>query len=157
MTNLPTNLKHKPIIEVDNYSAVDAKNDPDADAKYLSLGYAQWNTYGQKDISAKVWRKNEEGRISRQSEELPLHRVLDLVILIAAYYENLKKNPDCLTNDSDVIADEILKEIKGTEYEDSDITEKLHQQFNLDFISNYSDVVGERLSHLKEILDRIYR
>ena len=36
---------------------------------------------GKLDISAKVWR-NTSGKWSRQSEELPLHRVLDLVILV---------------------------------------------------------------------------
>ena len=37
-------------------------------------------TVGKVDISAKVWRHTGE-KWSRQSEELPLHRVLDLAIL----------------------------------------------------------------------------
>lgn len=47
------------------------------DTKGLSLGLAQWNDRGKVDISAKVWRYTGE-KWSRQSEELPLHRVLDL-------------------------------------------------------------------------------
>jgi hypothetical protein len=35
---------------------------------------------GRVDVSAKVWR-HTGGKWSRQSEELPLHRVLDLAIL----------------------------------------------------------------------------
>lgn len=52
-----------------------------SDAKGPSLGLAQWNDRGRVDISAKVWRYTGE-KWSRQSEELPLHRVLDLAILI---------------------------------------------------------------------------
>ncbi|WP_249650981.1 DUF6530 family protein, partial [Lysinibacillus sp. D4A3_S15] len=42
---------------------------------------AQWNDRGKVDTSAKVWR-HTGGKWSRQSEELPLHRVLDLAILV---------------------------------------------------------------------------
>ena len=52
-----------------------------SDAQGLSVGLAQWNDRGRVDISAKVWRHTGE-KWSRQSEELPLHRVLDLAILI---------------------------------------------------------------------------
>ena len=58
----------------------------DSDAKGLSLGLAQWNDRGRVDISAKVWRYTGE-KWSRQSEELPLHRALDLAILILRYKE----------------------------------------------------------------------
>ena len=47
----------------------------------MSLGLAQWNDRGKVDISAKVWRYTGE-KWSRLSEELPLHRVLDLAILV---------------------------------------------------------------------------
>ena len=41
-------------------------------------------TTGKVDISAKVWRYTGE-KWSRQSEELPLHRVIDLAILIVRF------------------------------------------------------------------------
>jgi hypothetical protein len=78
---IPTNLKHKPVIVCENYGNVDGKYAYHSDAKGLSLGLAQWNDRGRIDISAKVWR-HTGGKWSRQSEELPLHRVLDLAILI---------------------------------------------------------------------------
>jgi hypothetical protein len=55
------------------------------DAKYLSIGRAQWNEDNEPDpdISAKVWRQTDN-KWSRMSEELPLHRVVDLCILIVA-------------------------------------------------------------------------
>ena len=78
---IPTTLKHKPVIVSENYENVDGKYAYNTDAKGLSLGLAQWNDRGNVDISAKVWRYTGE-KWSRQSEELPLHRVLDLAILV---------------------------------------------------------------------------
>ena len=78
---IPTTLKHKPVIVSENYSSVDGRTAYNTDAKGLSLGLAQWNERGHVDISAKVWRYTGE-KWSRQSEELPLHRVLDLAILV---------------------------------------------------------------------------
>jgi hypothetical protein len=78
---IPTTLKHKPVIVYENYENVDGRYAYNSDAKGLSLGLAQWNDRGKVNISAKVWRHTGE-KWSRQSEELPLHRVLDLAILI---------------------------------------------------------------------------
>jgi len=78
---IPTSLKHKPVIVSENYENVDGRFAYNSDAKGLSLGLAQWNDRGKVDISAKVWRYTGE-KWSRQSEELPLHRVLDLAILV---------------------------------------------------------------------------
>ena len=78
---IPTTLKHKPVIVSENYENIDGRNAYNSDAKGLSLGLAQWNDRGRVDLSAKVWRYTGE-KWSRQSEELPMHRVLDLAILI---------------------------------------------------------------------------
>lgn len=79
--NIPTELKHKPVIVSEEYEKIDGRKAPKSDAKGLSLGLAQWNERGNVDISAKIWR-HTGGKWSRQSEEMPLHRVLDLAILI---------------------------------------------------------------------------
>lgn len=78
---IPVTLKHKPVIVVENYEKVDGRQAYHSDTKGLSLGLAQWNDRGKIDVSAKVWRYTGE-KWSRQSEELPLHRVLDLALLI---------------------------------------------------------------------------
>lgn len=78
---IPTSLKHKPVIVSEDYERIDGKQAYNSDAKGLSLGLAQWNDRGKVDISAKVWRFTGE-KWSRQSEEMPLHRVIDLAILI---------------------------------------------------------------------------
>lgn len=78
---LPTTLKHKPVIVAEDYGNIDGRYAYATDAQGLSLGLAQWNDRGKVDVSAKVWRYTGE-KWSRQSEELPLHRVLDLAILV---------------------------------------------------------------------------
>ena len=92
---IPTELKHKPVIVSDDYDLIDGRNANNTDAKGLSLGLAQWNDRGNLDISAKIWRHTGE-KWSRQSEEMPLHRVLDLAILICKtkmfFLERYKKN-----------------------------------------------------------------
>ncbi len=80
----PKHLKHKPIISVNNYNKIDGKYRNRTDAEALSVGLAQ---YDNTDISAKVWRYDRaNNKWSRQSEELPLHRVLDLSILTIASF-----------------------------------------------------------------------
>lgn len=86
---IPTTLKHKPVIVSENYENIDGRQAGNSDAKGLSLGLAQWNDRGRVDISAKVWRYTGE-KWSRQSEELPLHRVIDLAILICRTQQHFR-------------------------------------------------------------------
>lgn len=79
---LPTNLAHKPLLTV-AYDKYDGPYAGKTDAYYLSIGRAQWANHYSQEFSAKVFRHSGE-RWSRQSEELPLHRVIDLTTLIAA-------------------------------------------------------------------------
>lgn len=73
----PNNLKHKPILSVNDYDEIDAQYSKMTDVKALSIGKAQYN---QDEISLKVWRHTGR-KWSRQSEELPIHRNIDLNIL----------------------------------------------------------------------------
>ena len=87
---IPTTLKHKPVIVAENYAHIDGRTAYHTDAQGLSLGLAQWNDRGRVDISAKVWRHTGE-KWSRQSEELPLHRVLDLAILVCRAAQHFRE------------------------------------------------------------------
>ena len=85
---IPIELKHKPVIVSEDYDLIDGRKAYKSDAKGLSLGLAQWNDRGKVEISAKIWRHTGE-KWSRQSEEMPLHRALDLAILICQSKINL--------------------------------------------------------------------
>lgn len=87
----PKNPKHKSIVLARKYSKNDGKYKNDTDAMSLSIGLAQWEN-SENDISAKVFRR-KNGKWLRQSEELPIHRVLDLSILVIS---SLTKNAENL-------------------------------------------------------------
>ncbi len=153
---IPTTLKHKPVIVSENYENVDGRYAYNTDAKGLSLGLAQWNDRGKVDISAKVWRYTGE-KWSRQSEELPLHRVLDLAILVARtklyFREDSYKNSKLYDPEKPVIdrvglqGDAMTVSI-CTENEKIDEDIKL---FSL-ALSDDDEMIGERLSSLARIL-----
>jgi hypothetical protein len=74
----PEKLKHKPIIAVNNYDKIDALYANDTDVRALSIGQAQ---YDNNEFSLKIWRHTGK-KWSRQSEEMPIHRNIDLNILL---------------------------------------------------------------------------
>lgn len=122
---IPNHLKHKPIVRLEEYSLIDGIYDSNkTDARGISIGLAQWNNAKQKDLSAKVWRHTGE-KWSRQSEELPLHRVLDLASLLCAsisyaqnstlaihdnFHVNLVKNPELLNQLKEGLQEEKTKQ-----------------------------------------------
>ena len=66
----------------------------------MSIGRSSWDN---NSISAKIWRWSEEGeRWSRQSEDVPLWRLLDMAILfIATLKEKRSILGEVLVNNSD--------------------------------------------------------
>ncbi|MCF6460648.1 DUF6530 family protein [Clostridium sp. Cult3] len=152
---IPTNLKHKPVIVSENYENVDGRKAYNSDAKGLSLGLAQWNDRGNLDISAKVWRYTGE-KWSRQSEELPMHRVLDLAILICRttlYFQEAYRHPKLYDPDNPMI-DRIglqgdamsVSVCEDNPMIDGDI--KLFSQV----LSDDGEIIGERLRTLSRLL-----
>ncbi|MBY9080259.1 hypothetical protein KIH86_02395 [Paenibacillus sp. HN-1] len=152
---IPTTLKHKPVIVSENYEHVDGRNSNQTDAKGLSLGLAQWNDRGKVDISAKVWRYTGE-KWSRQSEELPLHRVLDLAILVARSMEHFReayRYPELYDPENPVI-DRIG--LQGDAMTVSVCTDNDHIREDIKLfnqaLSDNSELIGERLKTLSTIL-----
>ena len=152
---IPTTLKHKPVIVSENYENVDGRYAYNTDAKGLSLGLAQWNDRGKVDVSAKAWRYTGE-KWSRQSEELPLHRVLDLAILVCraqlhfreAYrYEKLYDTENPVIDRVGLQGDAMTVAV-CTDNEKIDEDIKLFSQA----LSNDSELIGERLSTLSRVL-----
>ncbi|MDL2225494.1 DUF6530 family protein [Eubacteriales bacterium OttesenSCG-928-M02] len=153
---IPTTLKHKPVVCCENYENVDGRMAYDSDAKGLSLGLAQWNDRGKVEASAKVWRYTGE-KWSRQSEELPLHRVLDLAILLCRakqyfsetgyrYEKNYDvQNPqiDRIGLQGDAMTVEICEE---NPYIEEDI------RLFLEALGKDDELLGERLGILARLL-----
>lgn len=153
---IPTTLKHKPVIVSENYEKVDGRSAYISDAKGLSLGLAQWNDRGKVDISAKVWRYTGE-KWSRQSEEMPLHRVLDLAILICRaqqyFRENAYRFPK-LYDDNQPTIDRIGLQGDALTVAVCTDNEKLDEDIQLfhQALSSDDELISERLRVLARIL-----
>lgn len=152
---IPTSLKHRPIVCVEGYRNIDGPYPADeTDARGLDVGFAQW--YGH-DLSAKVWRYiDDKEKWSRQSEELPLHRVLDLSILVAKTAQELSK----LQSDGQVLGlfpsvqdgKKPIQLTKGKEADGADLKKSSARQFLEEFEKEKRDYLDQRFSVLAEIL-----
>lgn len=163
---IPTQLKHKPVIVSENYNEIDGRDNQNTSAMGLSLGLAQWNDRGKVDISAKIWRYTD-GKWSRQSEEMPLHRVLDLAILICRakeYFSSAyrfpklydEKNPQIdriglqgnamsveVCTDNEFIDEDIKLFSTALSQDDELISERLHVLANMLNDSGYGRNAGK--------------
>ncbi len=155
---IPTTLKHKPVIVSENYENVDGRNAYNSDAKGLSLGLAQWNDRGKVDISAKVWRYTGE-KWSRQSEELPLHRVLDLAILIlrARLYFGEAYRHKKLYDTENTVIDRVGMQGDAMTVEVCTDNEKIDEDIRLfrQALSDDDEIIGERLKILSRLLNEM--
>ncbi|MDF2723131.1 MAG: hypothetical protein K0Q59_2806 [Paenibacillus sp.] len=152
---IPTSLKHKPVIVSENYEQVDGRYVNQSDAKGLSLGLAQWNDRGKVDISAKVWRYTGE-KWSRQSEELPLHRVLDLAILVCRSVEHFRDayRYEHLYDPNNPVIDRIGLQGDAMTVAVCTDNEKINEDMKLfnQALSDDDEMIGERLRALSRLL-----
>ena len=155
LMNIPTSLKHKPVIVSEDYENIDGRNAYQSDAKGLSLGLAQWNDREKVDISAKVWRHTGE-KWSRQSEELPLHRVLDLAILVCRtkqYFRDAYRYEKLYDAEAPLI-DRIGLQGDAMSVSICTDNEKIDEDILLfnQALSEDDELIGERLKTLSAIL-----
>ena len=80
---LPQHLGHKPVYAMP-YQFFDGLSFGATDSRYLSVGLAQWNP---DDVSIKIMR-HTGNRWTRQAEELPLHRAIDMTSFLTHVLAN---------------------------------------------------------------------
>ena len=151
---IPTTLKHKPVIVTENYDNIDGYM-AHKDAKGLSLGLAQWNDRGRVDISAKVWRYTGS-KWSRQSEELPIHRVLDLAIMVCEakkYFAEAYRYPK-LYDEGDAVLDRVGLQGDAMTVEVCTDNEMIDEDIGLfrDVLARDDEMISERLHLLANML-----
>lgn len=76
---LPQQLQHKPVYALP-YQQFENPFGDVTDVRYISVGISQ---YDPQDISVKTMRRVAD-RWTRQAEELPLHRAVDVVLFLTA-------------------------------------------------------------------------
>lgn len=152
---IPTTLKHKPVIVAEDYENIDGDLAYNSDAKGLSLGLAQWNDRGKVDISAKIWR-HSGNKWSRQSEEMPLHRVLDLAILVcrSKMYFNDAYQYKKLYDESNPLIDRIGLQGDAMSVEVCTDNEMIDEDIQLfkQCLSQDDELLSERMKMLSSIL-----
>lgn len=152
---IPTQLKHKPVIVSENYENIDGRYAGNTDTKGLSIGLAQWNDRGKVEASAKVWRYTGE-KWSRQSEEMPLHRVIDLAIFVCRtkQYFNDAYKYEKLYDESNPQIDRIALQGDAMSVAVCTDNEKIDEDIKL--LSNAlvldDELISERLRRLSQIL-----
>ena len=137
----PIGLSHQIVISLP-YQNIDGPNVGKTDARYATLGKATWDPT---DISLKVWRFANE-RWSRQSEELPPHRPIDLVILLVLAIEQIENGEIIVPrNTFHEQSQELRLPVKGTELELYMVRGRLA-----------STLLNSRLKALHTTLDRLF-
>lgn len=140
---VPTHLEHKPIFILENYNDVDGHYDHNkTDAKGMSIGIAQWSSNYHPDFSAKVWRHTGD-KWSRQSEEIPFHRLLDLTSLLLSVMVALKTG-----------APTIPLDIEGTTF-NIHLTKEKNKEMLDTFLNNNSDMYDSRLKTIATLLAQL--
>jgi len=144
---VPQSLLHKPVYAMP-YEHFDGMYANKTDAIYLSIGIAQYDE-NAKELSAKIMR-NIGSQWSPQSEELPIHRPIDLSILIAkVLFDRINNNV----------------EIRGGTYisqkNEIILTQEPRTQAEIkvfqSWIQNNESVIKERLNALCDILNDLRR
>ena len=156
---IPKTLKHKPVIAAENYDNIDGRYAYNSDAKGISLGLAQWNDRGKVDISAKVWRFTGN-KWSRQSEELPLHRILDLAILFCKtkhYFSNEAYRHEKSYDENKTVLDKIALQGDAMNIEICTDNPKIDEDIKLfqQEMNNDDELISERLVRLAAILQEL--
>ena len=138
---LPQHLAHRPVYAVP-YEQFDGHYVGDTDARYISIGNAQWN---EDEVSVKIMRYVGD-KWTRQAEELPLHRAIDAtVFLIMAVF--------CTNNG-------VIRLPPGTFHnQNTDITITMEdRRFGelaayMAYLDSNLDLLKERLNALVKVLD----
>lgn len=155
---IPTTLHHKPVVVAENYERIDGRLARNTDAKGLSLGLAQWNDRDTVDISAKVWRYTGE-KWSRQSEELPLHRVLDLSILLCRSLAHFREayRYEHLYDPQNPVIDRVGLQGDAMTVSVCTDNERINEDLQLFYqaLSENDEMIGERLRTLSTILQEM--
>lgn len=144
---IPKHLSHKPIVAVDHYNLMDGHYVlTGTDVESISVGYAQFDNTNPDELTAKVFRRDSHSsRWCRQSEEIPLHRCVDLCNLIVQSIMRAK----------DVDYSHVQTKMVP-HYEDKDNLENIkifYERLNTSKPGETYNQLREKLRELRELID----
>ncbi|WP_152393235.1 DUF6530 family protein [Paenibacillus guangzhouensis] len=153
--NSPEMKNHKPVIIADDYGKVDGRFAFSSDVQRLSLGLSTLPGADQSMISASICR-NSEGQPSSNMEEIPLHRILDLSILVCSALTHFSEayRYEHLYDPENPIIDRIG--LQGNAMNVSVCTDNKEIRKDIQLfdksLSDNGEMIGERLRALSRLL-----
>ncbi|EUB84904.1 MULTISPECIES: DUF6530 family protein [Pseudomonas] len=139
---LPLHLDHKPVYAMP-YKTFDGMYRKNTDVRYLSVGFSQWDS---DELSLKIMRYKDKW--SRQSEELPLHRVIDSSIFLAKAL--LDRDNSAVEIERGLFTDQP----DGFRIQEEQITQQEKAQFD-SFLDNYGEDLKGRFNKLYQLLSNL--
>lgn len=140
---LPQHLDHKPVFALP-YQAFDGIYADDTDVQFVTVGIAQYDPY---DVSIKTMRHTGT-KWTRQAEELPLHRPIDMALFLAKVIFDSQADvvnipSGTLHNQSSAI--KITPEVRTTgERKSYDAA-----------VTKHAPILKERLNALRDVLNEL--
>lgn len=146
------------LIIAKDYQKIDGRNAFHSDIKKITLGKAQKPENESMVIAAILWRENESGELY-MSEEIAIHQVLDLMILLSstlvyfkeAYRLPLLHNPDQPVIDRVGLQGGVMPIEINTAIED--VFENLSEFQQV--LGSLGELTGERLRVINRILKEL--
>lgn len=146
------------LILAKDYQKIDGRNAFHSDIKKITLGKAQRPENESMVIAAILWREDEKGELY-MAEELAIHQVLDLMILLSstlvyfkeAYRLPLLHNPDQPVIDRVGLQGGVMPIEINTEIEAVFENLSAFQQA----LGNLGELTGERLRVINRILKEL--
>lgn len=155
---IPASTNHKPVIVSDNYGKVDGRFASKTDVGALSLGLTEQNEDGRVHIAAKIWRAEEEKGTS-SSDEIPIHRILDLSILICSALTHFSEayRFEHLYDPQHPMIDRIGLQGNAMTVAVCTDNEQIQEDIKLfnEALSDNGEMIGERLRTLTRMLEEL--
>ena len=152
---LPDSRNHKPVIISDNYGKLDGRFANNTDAKVLSLGLTPVSDEGKSHISANLWKYTED-KWSGQFEEIPIHRILDLSILLCSTLNHFSEayRYEHLYDPQQPVIDRIGLQGNAMTVAVSTENDEINEDIKLfnKALSDDGEMIGERLRTLSRLL-----
>ena len=153
--DIHASMNHKPVIVSDNYGEVDGRFAGATDVRALSLGLPQGNEEGQANVAARVWRDADE-QATEQSFELPIHRILDMSILVCSALAHFSEayRYEQLYDPQNPVIDRIGLQGSAMTVAVCTDNEQIHEDIRLfnEALSDNGEMIGERLRTLTRAL-----
>jgi len=75
-------MNEQVVIELNGYDRIDGRNAYQSDIQRLTLGVPMMDENKKMQIAAQIWKKDSDGNLM-MAQELPIHQIYDLMILLS--------------------------------------------------------------------------